>query len=380
MGSTETGNRDAIKGQNTFETFAGQAGVRATVDTGPVNHALSVNYSNIERPGTAPTYAIPAGAFIFSNLYKPANVPVPTFTTFSNTLSETNLSSVGVADTMSILNDRIQFTAGARRQTAGTSSTNALTGAGTTYEASVWSPAYAVLVRPLENVSVYANYIEGLQAGVVVPSNFANRGEVLPPYQTKQMEAGIKVDFGRISTTVAAFEITRPSLITVGVAPNNSQVPDGEQRNRGVELNVFGELTPTVRVLGGVALIDGRLVKTQGGANDGRKAQGVADVNINLGAEWDLPFIAGLTVTGRMIHTGAAFINAANTQSIPAWTRVDLGARYTFVSPWNAKPIVVRFTVENVANESYWSGSYTADGIVTLGNPRTYLASTTFNF
>ena len=280
-----------------------------------------MNYSNIERPSTGPIYQ--AGAFTFSNLYKPSTVPVPTFTTFSNTLGETNLSSVGVADTLSILNNRIQFTAGVRRQTAGTSSTNALTGAGTTYEASVWSPAYAVLVRPLENVSVYANYIEGLQAGTVVASNFANRGEVLPPFQTKQMEAGVKVDFGRISTTVAAFEITRPSLITVGVAPNNSQVPDGEQRNRGVELNVFGELTPTVRVLGGVALIDGRLTKTQGGANDGRKAQGVADVNINLGAEWDLPFIPGLTVTGRMIHTGAAFINAGNTQSIPAWTRVD---------------------------------------------------------
>ena len=115
----------------------------------------------------------------------------------------------------------------------------------------------------------------------------------------------MKVDFGRVTTTVAAFEITRPSLITTGVLATARRC-DGEQRNRGIEVNVFGEVTPGVRLLGGVAFIDGRLTKTANGINDGKKAQGVADVNLNIGAEWDTPFIPGFTVTGRVIYTGTS--------------------------------------------------------------------------
>jgi len=384
-----------LKGHDSMQTRAGLAGVRAEVDTGPVNHLLNVNYSSIDRDRTA-SYAysnVPSclpfpyniaypNLNVCSNLYHPADVPVPTFGPALLELTKTDLSSIGVADTMSILNDRIQLTVGVRRQTAGAESINLLTGTTTSsIEESVWSPGYALVVKPLRNVSLYANYIEGLQMGTTVGANaagipYANQGEVIPPYQTKQKEAGVKVDFGRISTTVAAFEIERPSLVTTA---DNYQKLDGEQRNRGVEINVFGELTPTVRVLGGVAFLDARLTKTSGGVNDDHKAQGVANTNVNLGAEWDTPF-RGLTLSGRVIYTSEAYINAANTFSIPDWTRYDLGACYTFNSPWNGKPTTVRFGIENVANSSYYASSYSGDGIVTVGAPRTYLVSTTVNF
>jgi iron complex outermembrane recepter protein len=106
----------------------------------------------------------------------------------------------------------------------------------------------------------------------------------------------------------------------------------------------------------------------------------VANTNVNLGAEWDTPFVPGLCLTGLAIYTSDQFVNAANTQSIPDWTRYDVSARYTVNSPWNGKPVVVRFAVQNLFNQTYYTASYTADGIVTLGAPRTYLASTTFNF
>jgi iron complex outermembrane recepter protein len=107
---------------------------------------------------------------------------------------------------------------------------------------------------------------------------------------------------------------------------------------------------------------------------------GVSKVNVNFGGEWDTPFIRNLTLTGRVIYTSEQFANDTNTQVLPAWTRVDLGARYTFASPWNGKPIVVRANVENVFNEAYWSAYKTVSSAVSLGAPRTYLVSTTFNF
>jgi iron complex outermembrane receptor protein len=375
----------AFQGETTWDTRAGQGGVRADVDTGPVNHFLNVNLSQVSRPSFDDFLASPLNGLV-SNLYNPVVLPLPTITPATKTWADRTLSSAGFSDTMSILNKRVQVTVGARHQTVYTSTTTTVVPLNSTtvstFEESTWSPAYAVVVKPLENVSLYANYIEGLQPGQVVGATFGNGGTILPNYHSKQKEAGIKVDFGRVTTTVAAFEITRPSTVTVGALPTSNQrvLPDGEQVNRGIEINAFGEIAPTFRILGGVAFIDGKLTKTANGTNDGHTAPGVAEINLNVGAEWDTWFVPGLTVHGRVIYTSDQYINAANSLSIPEWTRLDLGARYTLTSPWNGKPIVIRFAVENVFDKAYWNQNYTSDNVVTVGAPRTFLASSTFNF
>jgi iron complex outermembrane receptor protein len=359
-------------GAETFETLAGEAGLRGNVDTGPINHSFNVNYSINDR-----TYnqqirtrsAAPLTDLIFWNLYtEPTNIPKPNFTTLSANLNTcVNLQSVGVSDTMSLLNKRIQFTVGVRNQTAGSEVNNILTpNQGRPFrDTSLWTPAYALVVKPVENISLYANYIEGLQTPVVVTGNFSNVGTVFPPSKTTQ--------------ALSLFEIEQPSVISVPGFPQPSQELNGRQRNRGAELNVFGEITPSIRLLGGVALIDGVQVRTLNGATDGRKAIGVPAVTANIGAEWDTPFLRDLTLTGRVIYTGSQYANITNTLSLPEWTRVDVGARYTFTSPWNGKPIVIRANIENVFNEAYWASAY-ATGVITLAAPRTYLLSTTFNF
>lgn len=369
-------------GKETFETFAGEAGVRINADTGPINHAFNVGYSINDRTYTQRILTPPGGGTIFWNLYtEPNNIPRPNFTTLgANQTTGVSLWSVGVSDTMSFLNKRVQLTVGVRRQTAGSEVTNFLSPALSRPEqdASVWTPAYAIVVKPVENISLYANYIEGLQTPVVVSGAFSNVGTVFPPAKTKQAEAGVKIDTGRLTTTMSVFDISQPSIIAVPGVPQPSQQLNGEQRNRGVELNVFGEITPSIRLLGGVALIRGEQVRTPGGLTDGRTAIGVPAVNANIGVEWDTPFVRDLTLTGRVIYTSSQYVNVTNTLTLPEWTRVDLGARYVFTSPWNGKPIVIRASVENVFNEAYWASAYS--GVITLAAPRTYLVSTTFNF
>ena len=210
-----------------------------------------------------------------------------------------------------------------------------------------------------------------------MPDQYANRGQVLPPYRTRQYEAGIKVDWGRITTTASAFDITKP--FQIANTATNILAQGGENRNRGVELNVFGELTPGTRLLGGVMFIDARQAKTQGGTFDGYRSFQIPDTQLNLGAEWDVPFVRGLTLTGRAIYTGTFFADQANTIPVPDWTRFDTGIRYTFVGPWRNKPVVVRFNVDNVFNANYWAGANT-NRYLYLGMPRTYLLSTTFTF
>lgn len=374
-------------GKETFETFAGEAGIRAKINTGPINHAINVNYAINDRTYNQTLWArtrSPIANLIFWNLYtEPTNLAKPNFSTLNiSQITGVRVSSVGISDTMSMLDDRVQFTIGARHQTAGSEVTVFLGPPGSAsrpeHDSSVWSPAYAVVVKPVEHISLYANYIEGLQTPVVVGPLYANAGTVFPPSQTQQAEGGIKFDAGRLTATLSYFDINQPGLLTIGSGVSATQELNGRQRNRGVELNVFGEITPAIRALGGVAMIHGVQEKTQGGVNDGKKAIDVPTVTANIGAEWDTPFVPGLTLTSRVIYTGSQYVNATNTLSIPEWTRVDLGARYTFASPWNGKPIVVRARIENVANQAYWASAYS--GVITLAAPRTYLVSTTFNF
>ncbi len=126
-----------------------------------------------------------------------------------------------------------------------------------------------------------------------------------------------------------------------------------------------------------MAFTYGKQTKT-GDANEGNRAVGVPVTTLNLGAEWDTPFVRFLTLTGRVIYTSKQYVDAANTQRIPGWTRLDLGARYAWFRPGAKDPIVFRFAVENVLNKNYWQGA--SQGFLSMGLPRTFLLSTSFSF
>jgi len=354
--------------------LSGQAGIRAALDTGAVHHNVNVSasiFNQLIESGSSASATIPG------NLYNPYPIADPNLQLPALKKSATlDLQSVAFADTLSILNERVQLTLGVRRQDISSANFNTTSGAQTsTYSSDVWTPAYALVVKPFENVSLYASYIEGLTTGSVVGAGYANAGTVLAPAQTTQIETGAKVDWGRVMTTLAFYEISQPNSV-VNLSANTVGY-DGEQRNRGVEFNAFGEVTESIRLLGGFTILDARQTRTQGGTNDGKRAAGVPTVQINAGAEVDIPFVSGLTINGRVISTGAQYADATNLQTIPAWTRVDLGGRYTFMTSWG-KPATARVNIENIANRSYWATSQF--NRVGLGNPLTVRASFTLNF
>lgn len=368
-----------------YDVLSMQGGLRATASTGPVDHALSLNLSQSWMENGSAEFSTPYT--YTTNLYNPIFGPAPFLTNPGDPkkTSESRVSSIGVADTLSILDERIQFTAGIRYQEVASDNFNTTTGDKTSsYDGKAWTPAFGLVVKPWENVSLYANYIENLQRGTIVGTSYANAGEVFPPYVSKQYEAGVKVDWGTVTTTLAAFQIAQPNTIAIDdpIDPvNNPQTLtlDGEQRNRGIELNAYGEFMPGLRLMGGVTLLDARLTKTQGGLNDGNRADGSARIRTVVGAEWDTPFLQGLTLTGRITYTGDQIASSSRDDlKIPSWTVVDLGARYTFDSPWNDKPITVRFNVDNVFDKDYWSGTNTR--YIQLGAPRTFRLSTAFQF
>lgn len=352
-----------------------EAGLRMQFDTGPLRHALNLSANQFRQVVHQRSQNVSTAST--SNLYNPVTRAAPSLAGVSSTLpklSETELSSLAVADTLSVLDDQVQLTLGARHQQVKVEAFNATTGARTsTYDEHAVTPAVGLVVKLRPNVALYANYIEGLTQGPTAPTTAANAGEVFAPFKSRQAEAGAKVDFGSVTTTFSVFRIEQPSALTNSAT--NVFGLDGEQRNRGFEWNVFGEPVRGIRLLGGVMWIDGELVKTAGGTNDGNSAVGVSKLNLNLGGEWDPAFLPGLTLTARAIHTGAAYLDAANSQKVASWTRYDLGARYVLQT--GSTPVTLRATVENLLDRNYWSAT---DFGLSLGAPRTVLLSATVDF
>ena len=176
--------------------FTADAGLRAVATTGPIGHELALTATTYSAANGSGFVNAPAFA---TNIYNPTVIAPPNLATpASNKASTQMLQSIGIADTLSAAGKRIQLTVGARLQQVQASNFNTTTGAQTSnYNQSALSPSVALVFKPWENVSVYGNFIQGLQQGTIVGPTFANAGEVFPPFKSTQYEAGVKVDWGK---------------------------------------------------------------------------------------------------------------------------------------------------------------------------------------
>nr|WP_178113906.1 MULTISPECIES: TonB-dependent siderophore receptor [unclassified Pseudomonas] len=358
-----------------LEKTSGEAGLKGNFQTAAIKHQWSINATHYGD--TQKDYGrrqVP-GADWITNIYNPVWGPAADKSFPYIAHSETRLTSYGVADTLSVLEDQVQLTLGVRRQQVLTDTFSVSTGARTgRYDEAATTPAAALLVKLTDNISVYANYIEGLSKGATAPMTAANAGDVFAPYKSKQKEVGLKLDLGDFTHTLSLYEIKRPSSYT---DPDTNVFSfGGEQRNRGIEWGFFGAPLNDVRLMGGVAYVDPKLTKTAGGINQGKTATGLPKLQGKLGVEWDTPVIDGLTLTANATSVSKQYISADNSQSIPGYTIFDVGTRYT--THLASRPITLRGSVTNVTNKAYWGTPLLSS--LGLGAPRTVELSASVDF
>ncbi|WES69686.1 TonB-dependent siderophore receptor [Superficieibacter sp. HKU1] len=382
-------NGDATAGRldtnRITDAYSGMGGLRGDFDTGFVSHKVNVGYSaQIEKDKTAWTMS---SVNPTTNIYDNHPVPIPDNTSFggnySDPLTTTRNRTQGwlLSDTLGVLDDQLLFTVGARHQKVVVRNYSNATGAEDTtsrYTESRWMPTYGVVYKPWEELSLYANHTEALQPGSVAPKTATNYGKSTGIAHSKQNEVGVKVDFERVGGSLSLFEIKKPSALQDSVT--GVYALDGEQRNRGVELNVFGEPTLGLRLNGSTVWLDPEMTKTKGGVNNGKDAIGVPRFYMALGAEYDIKPVDGLTATARVNHSGSQYANAANTKKLDDYTTLDLGVRYRMHLNQDKNDMVVRVGVDNVTNEKYWSGVEDNGTYIFEGEPRTVKVSMSYDF
>jgi len=380
------------------EIHTSEVGLRALLKTGPVSHQWVVSAAMFSAEDRNAWAASDWNNPFTGDLNSPTNtamppidlvVPFKTAGSMSNpkVTARSNTQSLAIADTLGFMDDRLLITLGARRQGIESKGYDYDTGErASAYNRYETTPVAGVVYQLSDELSVYANYIEGLVKGDIAPSTIwidnanrsvSNGGQALAPYVSKQTEVGLKYDGGNVGGSLAVFQTKRPfATFEYDVASNaleGTYAENGEQRNRGIEL--YG-----VRLLGGLTLLDAEMTSTRRGLNDGNRVIGVPRTQANIGTEWDVPNLQNLTLTARALYTSKQYADAANELEVPSWTRFDLGARYRMVV--DDRDVTLRANLENVTGRDYWAsaGGYPDQGYLVLGAPRTLSVSATVDF
>jgi iron complex outermembrane recepter protein len=206
----------------------------------------------------------------------------------------------------------------------------------TDYRQSFTTPWIAVSNQLTARDMVYLSWGEGVESNVTpnLPI-YKNPGAPQPSTLSRQWEAGFKHASGADQWGLAAYDVEQPQYTdtpadpTADASPTNPllHLRDGIVRARGLE----GEAQTRA---GGLTLRASAMLQRvrREGSNDptiGATPPNVPNRSLKLLADYAVAQLPGLSVLANMAYEGAREVTPADTSSIPAWTRFDLGARYT---------------------------------------------------
>lgn len=247
------------------------------------------------------------------------------------------------------------------------------------------STGASLLYKPWPDATLYVTSADSVQQGDAAPAGTANAGENLAPYRSRQWEAGYKQQWGQLNLGAALFRIQRPFAMTD--ARDNRYAAQGEQVNRGLELNVAGALTRQLSVYAGLSLLDARVRNTGNPATSGKQALGLARRAGNVFAEYRLAAVPGLALNANISAVSRRPGTHTNSSWVAGYSTLDLGARY--VSRLFGQSATWRLAINNLTDRQYWANitpssqngyNGVSSGTGTLGAPRTLQASLQVDF
>lgn len=290
--------------------------------------------------------------------------------------NKTTSKNIIIGDDITI-NNQWSLMAGVNYTTLGSYSYNVDGDKTQSYKESDWTPTLSLIYKPLENISTYITYMEALENGVIVGENFTNAGDVLDPLVSKQYEVGAKFDLNeRALLSASLFRIEKANQFSDGTEPLPTYVQDGLQVHQGVEFLLTGKVSENLTLNGGFTVMDLKVEDASDPGLEGKEPTNVAPKTAKLYAEYSVPGIQGLVLTGGTYYTGERYADTANVKDVDSYVLYDLGARYTTVS-FN-KPLTLRLNIANLTDEDYWAAA--TDSGSELGMPRTISFSASMNF
>lgn len=214
-----------------------------------------------------------------------------------------------------------------------------------------WLPSAAVALVLGPRATVYASHTRGLEESGIAPADAANRNQTLPAIRTAQSEAGVRWRLGEALKLVAgAFDVRKPYFAT---GANHIFGAAGEVRHRGIELSLSGAVGEHWNVVAGAVLmrprVSGEAVRL-GQAGD--RPIGQSGQLLRADLEYRPAALPGWSFDVSVTRQGQRVASRDGRNRLPAYTLVDVGARYRFrLGP---APASVRLLLANAGDTFHW--------------------------
>jgi len=273
------------------------------------------------------------------------------------------------------LQDQIYFTPkligslGLRYDSVKTSSRQRLTGIRSSYDRDATVPRAGILYKFTPQISGFANASRSFK-----PNGVDSNGEIHKPEKGTGYELGTKFSLleARLGGTLSFFHIERDNVKVPHPDPTVvDQITVGQQRSRGLDLQITGKLTDSLRIIAAYAYVDAKVTEDTRPAYQGKRLAGVPEHNASLFAIYELPH--GLEVGAAYTHFGARKTDVTATLEVPSYQTVDLFAR------WRASDrLHLTLNLYNVFDEKYFNNGYGAWSVP--GDPRSFKLTATYKF
>ena len=247
----------------------------------------------------------------------------------------------------------------------------------------VFLPEAALIYKPAPNLALYTRYSKGLSLGGEAPWFASNASEILAPSVSRQIEAGVKYDWKRISFAAALFQLRQAyqySRPNDDVANSFTFVQQGQQKNTGLELSANGWASQRLQISASVAAIRARVSDSGTDAYDGHQAINVPKLRASFYGDYALPWFDGLAVLGGVQYSARKYADNLGQVQTGSYAIFNLGSRYS--TRIDGYDTVLRLTVDNLFDKRYWrdAGEYMGDAYLFQGAPLTARLSASINF
>lgn len=198
-------------------------------------------------------------------------------------------------------------------------------------------------------------------------------GGAFAPETGKQWESGLKYEApgGGLSGALAVYTLTRRNVTTADPVNTGFSVQTGEQRARGVELEVGADLRRNLKLTAAYTFTDSEVTEDNNAALIGQALNLTPRHVATLWATYRLPQLPQIT-----LGAGVRYVSEQTGSfpfTLPAYTVADLSVGYAGAS--------YRITagVKNVFDRGYYDGAVNAN-VVSPGLPRSFSLGMTYFF
>lgn len=242
---------------------------------------------------------------------------------------------------------------------------------------SAFSPRIGLVYQPSQSVSLYTSYSQSFNP----TEGFNPDDAAFEPSKGTQYEVGVKADFleGRLSTTLAAYQVTKTNVTTSDPDPERAALgystQTGEQRSRGIELDVIGEILPGWKVSASYAYTDAE-VSEDNSIPIGNRLTNVPENQASLWTTYEIQNgdLKGLGFGLGLFYVGARAGDLENSFELPDYFRTDAAIFY------RREGLKAAINIRNLFDTEYYSSSQGLRTFVRAGAPFTIIGSIGWEF